>query len=137
MPNLPEGLSNGSEPVIQSPAPTHRPLGVTLIVLYYILVALEGVVAIFAPSLITRPGASTVILLPMITIPFTLFLAWGLWHCYGWARTIIICIGIPTIPLSFLSGTAGFKTWLMLIIVLYLFQRRIGDIFSPVPDPQS
>lgn len=140
MGNLSEGLSAESGPALQPTLPKQRPLGVTLIVLYFILVTLVELVLLFVPFLrptgYTLPGGPSTLYFPQVTIPLTLFVAWGLWHCYAWARTIIICIGILTIPLSLLGGTEGFKTWILLAIVLYLFQRRIGDIFSPTPTPQ-
>ncbi|HEX6288726.1 MAG TPA: hypothetical protein VFZ66_06020 [Herpetosiphonaceae bacterium] len=107
--------------------------------LYFILVAVGDLVSVLVPSLRlaggTLPGAPPTIFPPTVSIPLTLFLAWGFWGCQAWARALIICVGLPTITLAFLSGNAGFKIWILLAIVLYLVQRRIGEVFAPAPDP--
>lgn len=140
MPNLPDGLSTASEHTHQSPSSPRRPLGVTLIALYFMLATLVELVLVLAPSLSPAgyplPGGANSIYLPQVSIPLGLFVTWGLWQCHAWARAVIICVGMPVIVLSFLSGTAGFKTWMVLAIVLYLFQRRIGEVFSPTTDPR-
>ncbi|MBV9788386.1 MAG: hypothetical protein JOZ51_09445 [Chloroflexi bacterium] len=140
MSNLSEALSAGSEPAHQTPSAPQRPLGVTLIVGYFVLSTLVYLVAFLAlPFGLASSellGESPSIIVASISVPLTLFVAWGLWHCYSWARTVIICVGMPMIALSLLGGTEDFRTWVMLAIVLYLFQRRIGDVFSPAPAPQ-
>lgn len=140
MRNLPDRLSSASEHAHQSPSSPRRPLGVTLIALYYIIATLVEIVLLLVPPLrptgYTLPGGPNTFYLPQVSIPLTFFLAWGLWQCHAWARTVIICVGMPVIALSFLGGTAGFKTWMFLAIVLYLFQRRVGEVFSPTTDPR-
>lgn len=133
----PDKLSTGSEHTHQVPVPLPRPLGVTLIALYFVLGSL-----VYLVPFLTQPlgladsaflGESPSIVVAAISVPLTLMLAWGLWRCRSWARTLIVGVGIPIIGLSFLGGTAGFKTWMLLAIVLYLFQPRVREVFYTAP----
>ena len=137
MSNPPEGFSTVSQHTHQTSPPPHRPLGVTLIVLYLVLATLVSLIPFLTQPLGLATsaflGEAPSIVVAAISVPLTLMLAWGLWRCRSWARTLIVGVGIPIIGLSFLGGTAGFKTWMLLAIVLYLFQPRVGEIFYTAP----
>ena len=113
-----------------------RPLGVTIIA---ILVALNGIAAIITAFQIFAPGPGGILSIVVQTILglALLYLAYGLWTLQPWAwlATLIIeaingLFALIAVVLNPIGVSAWVSLGLAIVVILYLLQPRVRDVFS-------